>query len=258
MCSFALNLVRLSVAPGTIYVREGARMRRWQGLLTAAGIGLVMLAGCMAGIPADVAPAPGSPSRTELEQLLGRVRVVAQRPQPPGYDRGCRAGQGCVFGPAWSDATTAADGHDGCDTRNNVLAQQLSSVTRRPGSSCVVIAGTLADPYTSKRIDFRKADGGAIQIDHVYPLAAAWDFGASAWPLERRMRFANDTQLNLLAVSGPVNQEKRDLTPAQWLPPARAYHCFYAGKYLTVAVEYQLPVAQADFDALHRVSRTCR
>ena len=81
--------------------------------------------------------------------------------------------------------------------------------------------------------------------------------GASTWPPERRLRFANDVTFNLLAVNGADNQDKGDQTPQDWLPPNPAYRCFYAGKYLSVAVEYGLPVTLADRDALAEVAERC-
>ncbi|WP_245720471.1 HNH endonuclease family protein [Nocardia uniformis] len=205
-----------------------------------------------------VAPAPGSPGRAQIEQLLAEVQVLPARPYPGGYERGCKTGQGCVFGPAWSDDTDAPGAHDGCDTRNNALARQLTEVTFRAGTNnCVVLSGILDDPYTSRRIIFDKADAKDIQIDHVYPLAAAWDMGASGWSRDRRLRFANDLDYNLLAVNGKINQDKSDNTPADWLPPSAATHCFYAGKYLTVAAQYSLPITAADKAALQRVATGC-
>ncbi|WP_024802455.1 HNH endonuclease family protein [Nocardia sp. BMG51109] len=219
-------------------------------------VAVAVLAGC--SIPTGGPPAPGSPTRAQLEGLLGVVRVVAQRPHPGGYQRGCRADEGCVFGPAWSDDHDGPGGRDGCDTRNGVLARQLSAIRYRPGTrDCVVIAGVLQDPYTGRRIDFDKVRPREVQIDHIYPLAAAWDMGASNWPLPQRVRFANDTDFTLLAVDGATNEDKGDSTPADWLPPARAYRCFYAGRYLTAATQYGLPITSADHDTLQRVSRGC-
>lgn len=205
-----------------------------------------------------VPPAPGSPTWAVLDGLLARVPVVAVRPQVPGYERGCANGQRCVFGPAWSDDHPGPGGHDGCDTRNNVLARDLVDATFRDGThGCVVVSGTLADPYSGRRIEFRKSDAQAVQIDHVYSLAAAWDLGAAHWSLERRRQFANDITFNLLAVGGADNEAKGDHTPSDWLPPAPAYHCFFAGKYLGVAVRYGLPITAADHEVLHRVARGC-
>ncbi|MEV0080713.1 HNH endonuclease family protein [Nocardia neocaledoniensis] len=217
---------------------------------------LLALAGCgVLTLDEPVTPAPGSPTRAEVTALLDRVRVVAARPRPGGYERGCKAGQGCVFGPAWSDDTDAPGGHDGCDTRNNVLSAQLREVVLR--GRCVVVEGVLADPYTGTEISFRKSDGGRVQIDHVYPLAAAWDMGAAGWTPSRRARFANDLSVNLLATGAATNQSKGDDTPADWLPPSRSNHCFYAAKYLTVALDYDLPITAADNARLHEVARGC-
>ncbi|WP_067787644.1 HNH endonuclease family protein [Nocardia amikacinitolerans] len=221
-------------------------------------LAVLLLVGCGGWSAGPVAPAPGSPSRAQLELLLAEVRVVAERPRPGGYERGCGNGQGCVFGPSWTDDYDGPGGHDGCDTRNNVLAAQLTGVRFRAGTrDCVVVSGGLDDPYTGERSTFRKADARAVQIDHVYPLAAAWDMGAFAWPPQHRVRFANDVETNLLVTAAGVNQAKGDSTPAEWLPPSRANHCFYAGRYLTVAVRYDLPLTSADNATLHDVARTC-
>lgn len=205
-----------------------------------------------------VAPAPGSPTRAQLGQLLSTVSVLDTRPNPPGYDRNCTTGHGCVFGPAWTDDNDAAGGHDGCDTRNNVLAAQLTEVVFRDRThNCIVVRGTLFDNYTGKRIAFTKQNASAVQIDHVYPLAAAWDMGAANWPIELRTRFANDVEFNLLAVDGQANQSKSDKTPGRWLPPNKAYHCFYAGKFVTAASRYHLPVTRSDHTAIARIAQNC-
>ncbi|RMI31936.1 HNH endonuclease [Nocardia stercoris] len=225
-----------------------------------AAAGLAVLAGVAGGCggPGPDRPAPGSPTRAELDRLLATVRVVPLRPHPGGYDRGCGADQSCVFGPAWTDDHDGPGGRDGCDTRNSVLSRQLSAVRFRPGTGrCVVESGTMVDPYTGRRLAFDHARARTIQIDHIYPLAAAWDLGAANWPVAQRIRFANDIDLNLLAVDGSTNQDKGDRTPADWLPPARLYRCFYAGKYLTAATAYHLPVTAADHRALRAVASGC-
>ncbi|KQU53471.1 deoxyribonuclease [Rhodococcus sp. Leaf278] len=204
------------------------------------------------------APAPGSPTRVQIEQLLDQVRVVAARPDALGYERGCKSGEGCVFGPAWTDDYDGPGGHDGCGTRDNVLALSMTEIEFRAGTrDCVVLSGSLADPYSGERLQFTKSDGSAVQIDHVYPLAAAWDMGAHAWPPDKRVLFANDVSFELLAVNGPDNQSKSDKTPSDWMPPNPAYHCFYAGKYLTVAAQYELPITEADRGVLQSVATTC-
>ncbi len=226
--------------------------------LVALIAAVVLLHRCSAFTPFADRPAPGSPGRALITALLQRVEVIDERPDVPGYERDCGPGNGCVFGTAWSDATDAPLSHNGCDTRNDVLARAMTRVRHRPGTGgCVVVAGVLHDPYTGRRISFRKSDAGAVQIDHVIPLAAAWDLGAHAWSPRLRRRFANDTDVELLAVDGAANMRKRDSTPQDWVPAAAAYRCFYAAKYLTAAVRYSLPVTAADAQVLAEIARRC-
>ncbi|MGU3434879.1 HNH endonuclease family protein [Actinomycetes bacterium M1A6_2h] len=230
-------------------------------LVIAAGVVALfsVITGCdsVPGLTAAT-PAPGSPTRAQLEALLGGVSTVDSRPDQPGYERSCKVGDGCVFGPAWTDDYDGPGGHDGCGTRDNVLQVALTNIEFKPGSNnCVVVAGTLADPYTGTSITFTKQNAGDVQIDHVYPLSAAWDMGASLWPIERRIQFANDVTYELMAVDGEENQSKSDKTPADWMPPNEAYHCFYAGRYLTVAAQYGLPITVADRATLTDVAEGC-
>ena len=68
-----------------------------------------------------------------------------------------------------------------------------------------------------------------LDIDHVVPLAEAWDSGASSWTTAKRQAFANDlTRPQLIAVTDNVNQSKGDQDPAEWLPSRTAYRCTYA------------------------------
>ena len=149
-------------------------------------------------------------------------------------------------------------GHNGCDTRNDVLAQQLKNVTYRPGThGCVVMSGVLNDPYTGRTINFTKAKASATQIDHMAPLSYAWDMGAASWSQEQRTQFANDPVLNLMAVDGPTNGAKGDKSPADWMPPNRGYQCGYAVKYLAVIKAYGLALDTKDKPVLTKALATC-
>lgn len=181
--------------------------------------------------------AEASPSAPGIEGL----RTVPARASVPGYDRSCGAGHACVFGPAWSDDVDVAGGHDGCDTRNQILHASMSAVTTKAGThGCVVLTGTLKDPYSGTVVTFTKADAGQVAIDHVYPLAAAWDFGASSWTVQQRRNFANDPR-NLLATTRAINSAKSDKTPQSWAPSSPEGRCLYASRYTAVATAYGLP-----------------
>ncbi|MFF5258862.1 HNH endonuclease family protein [Actinomadura viridis] len=228
--------------------RDGGGMGRWRtvrgGRRAVAGAGLcaaVLVAGC----DADVGLSDGSPSPGSGPAANGTVKPAQARRDLDGLRVASEgAGRGYErdrFGTRWKDID-----RNGCDQRNDVLARDLREVRKRGG--CVVIAGTLDDPYSGKRITFSKSDAAEVQIDHVYPLALAWRMGASGWDEDRRERFANDPD-NLLAVWGVPNRQKSDSGPGEW-KPQRAFQCAYAARYIAVAKKYSLPVTGADRGAL--------
>jgi hypothetical protein len=197
--------------------------------------GLAVVAAAIAALAsAGIASADQSASPDSVSGLLSRVTVVDHVGAAPGYQRGCKKGQGCVFGPAWNNG-------ESCDTRNQILAAQLHDVQFKPGThDCKVVSGWEDDPYTGQRIDLPQ-----VQIDHVVPLKAAWNAGASQWPLSERQHFANDPA-ELLAVSAHANEAKGDATLSGWLPSNAVERCPYVVQYLTVAVTYHLPISIAD------------
>jgi hypothetical protein len=121
-----------------------------------------------------------------------------------------------------------------------------------------VATGVLLDPYTSKTVNFLRGDktGADVQIEHIVPLAYAWDMGARYWTDGLRTRFANDPA-NLLAVEGQVNQDKGDQEPASWMPPNTAFHCQYAIQFIAVLRGYGLPVDAPSIPALRDAAATC-
>lgn len=142
----------------------------------------------------------------------------------------------------WIDA----DGN-GCDTRQEVLIAE-AVVKPRVGPNCSLIGGSWLSVYDG--LTFR--DPSKLQIDHVVPLAEAWDSGASAWTPDRRMRYANDLGAGfaLIAVSPTTNESKSDADPADWLPPAEADRCPYLGAWIATKVRWDLAVDQREHDAL--------
>jgi hypothetical protein len=198
-------------------------------------------------------------SRTDLPRVqpgadvLAGIGVVPQRRHRYDYIRS-------VFGDAWTDDNDAPLGRNGCDTRDDILNRDLVDKTYVSTKRCpqAVATGVLHDPYTNKTVDFRRGAkvGEAVQIDHIVPLAYAWDMGASGWPDNERVRFANDPA-NLLAVEGQANQDKGDLPPAEWMPPNHAFDCQYAMQFIAVLRGYSLPVDQRSAGVLRRAAATC-
>ncbi len=165
-----------------------------------------------------------------------------------------------AFGESWTDDNPAAGGHNGCDTRNDILDRDLVDKTYVSIKRCphAVAAGVLHDPYTNETIAFVRGNqvGAAVQIDHIVPLALAWDLGARDWPDDMRLRFANDPA-NLLAVAGQANQDKGDSEPVLWMPPNVAFRCQYAMQFIAVLRGYGLPVDAPSAGVLRDAASTC-
>ena len=185
--------------------------------------------------------------------VLAGIVVVPQRLHRYDYRR-------AAYGDAWDDENDAPGGHNGCDTRDDILNRDLVDKTYVSVKRCpdAVATGTLHDPYTNKTIAFQRGPkvGESVQIDHIVPLAYAWDMGAYGWPAFERLRFANDPA-NLLAVDGQANQDKGDSAPARWMPPNGAFACQYAMQFIAVLRGYALPVDQASTGVLRQASTTC-
>jgi hypothetical protein len=166
---------------------------------------------------------------------------VKDRAPKTGYSRN-------EFGNGWGEI-------DGCDTRNVILQRDLVE-TKLDG--CLVIAGTLNDPYTGGTISFKRGAGtsSSVQIDHVVALSDAWQKGAQLLDTVTRKALANDP-LELLAVEGRANQQKGDGDAAAWLPSNKAFRCEYAARQITVKQKYSLWVTQAEHDALKNVLSKC-
>ena len=169
-----------------------------------------------------------------------------------GYDRG-------EFGQAWSDDVDVEGGHNGCDTRNDILRRDLADLVVKPGTNgCVASSGTLFDYYTAQTVPFLRGTTTSddVQIDHVVALADAWQTGAQQITADQRRNLANDP-LNLQAVEGPVNQAKAAGDAATWLPPDKSYRCTYVARQIGVKARYGLWVKATERDAMVDVLAGC-
>jgi hypothetical protein len=223
----------------------------------AAALLVAALAGCGTSVPAAPAAAPPPPTAPAPPPAPATATAVlatlpVRNADPVGYQR-------AAFGPSWADVD-----RNGCDTRDDVLRRDLVGTTIDPKThGCVVLAGTLHDPYTATDILFARGAGSssAVQIDHVVSLGDAWRSGANRWTPAQRLIFAN-LPTNLLAVKGAANESKGDRRADEWLPPNRAERCRYAA--IQVAVKAHpldgvppLSVSQPEHDTLAAVLAGC-
>ena len=173
--------------------------------------------------------------------------AVKGRAAKTGYTR-------AQFGPAWSDVD-----RNGCDTRNDILNRDLSSIIYKVSSKdCVVLSGILLDPYSGESIDFLRGvtTSSDVQIDHVVALSNAWQTGAFKLTLAQRTAFANDPN-NLLAVKGRLNSQKGDGDAATWLPPQKSYRCDYVTKQVSIKARYGLWLTAPEKEAMLRILKSC-
>ncbi len=205
-------------------------------------LALLLVAGCTVDPVAAPAPTP-APRPSSASALLGTLRVQGRGPLT-GYDR-------AQFGQPWADAD-----RNGCDTRNDVLRRDLDDVVLKEGTrGCVVLSGTLHDPYTGRDVAHVRG-GGQVEIDHVVALADAWQLGAATWPWQERVALANDP-LDLLATSTSANRAKGASDAASWLPPDRSARCAYAARQVAVKAKYGLGVTRAEQTALTTLLARC-
>jgi hypothetical protein len=183
------------------------------------------------------------PDTTLAGNILETLPVKGRAPKT-GYKR-------TQFGNGWADLGN-------CDTRNYILARDLTDVTYHSEADCTVLSGILlSDPYTGKTIHFtRGTNSSVIQIDHVVALSDAWQKGAQQLNADQRKQLANDP-LELLAVDGPANNQKGDGDAATWLPSNKEYRCRYVARQIAVKKKYNLWVTTAERDAMRRILATC-
>ncbi len=139
-----------------------------------------------------------------------------------------------------------------CNTREVVLKRDGSGVQQ--DSSCAATSGSWYSPYDGATW----SAASDVDIDHLVPLAEAWDSGADSWTTSRRQSFANDlTRPQLIAVTDNVNQSKGDQDPATWMPSRTAYRCTYVRAWVQVKYYYGLSVDSAEKSALTNYLASC-
>jgi Protein of unknown function (DUF1524) len=200
--------------------------------------------------------ATNTPPLSQVTPAYDQARADAARLPVKGWDRNTDFRRS-AFGEAWSDDVDVELGHNGCNTRDDVLRRDLADVAVRPGT-CYVQRGTLHDPYGGGVIAFVRGPGTseAVQIDHLVSLSDAWYKGAREWTDQRRRDFANDPR-NLLAVGAKANFDKAFRDAASWLPPSAAFRCEFVARQVEVKASYGLWVSAKEKRAITDVLAGC-
>ncbi|MFF7166808.1 HNH endonuclease family protein [Streptomyces sp. NPDC008086] len=203
--------------------------------ILAALTGVIASVGLFNG-PTASAALPTPVSAATARTYLASLTVAAE--DRTGYDRD-------LF-PHWITQSGT------CNTRETVLKRDGSGVVT--DSSCAATSGSWYSPYDGATW----TAASDLDIDHLVPLAEAWDSGADSWTTSRRQSFANDlTRPQLIAVTDNVNQAKGDQDPATWMPSRTAYRCTYVRAWVQVKYYYDLSVDSAEKSALTNYLASC-
>lgn len=227
---------------------RGRQLYRWA---TASLIPITLVCSCStlpSSLPSNSSYITTSITTDGITALAAAQELTIKGRAPKtGYDRS-------QFGQAWADVD-----RNGCDTRNDILRRDMTNIEFKEGThDCKVLFGQLTDPYSGRTIDFVQgaSTSKAVQIDHVVALSDAWQKGAQTWSEATRVIFANDP-LNLIAVDGPLNQQKGDGDTATWLPPNKSYRCPFVARQVAVKRLYGLWATSAEREAMIRVLSAC-
>jgi hypothetical protein len=192
-----------------------------------------VVAGVVAVPPAAYADTYSAPLRTAVADLPVATEVRT------GYSR-------AEF-QHWVDA----DG-DGCNSRYEVLIEEADDPVT-VGGGCALGGGRWFSYYD--RVSW--TDPADVDIDHMVPLAEAWDSGARSWSDAVRRDFANDLadHRTLVGVTDDVNQAKGDQDVAQWLPTYD--RCRYLHEFVAVKIRWRLTVDSAEKSAMGALASSC-
>lgn len=202
----------------------------------AAGLAAVTL---LAGCGVLDGQKQQDPEKLTLTEAIADLKVAEE--DRDGYDRD-------EF-PHWTDVDD-----DDCNTRYEVLIDEAATAPEI-GSRCRLTGGEWTSYYDGEDWTV-PAD---LDVDHLVPLAEAWDSGARDWDDDERERFANDLgdERTLAAVTDNVNQSKGDKDPARWLPPRESVHCRYLEEWTVVKSRWRLSVDEAEKDKLTELAKDC-
>ncbi|MGW7046386.1 HNH endonuclease family protein [Streptomyces avermitilis] len=199
-----------------------------------------VLAALLTPAPASAAPAaPGDTVTVPVREALQALPVKDE--SRAGYERSKFR--------HWTDAN-----HDGCNTRAEVLKTEAVDAPAQ-AANCLLTGGLWYSAYDDAYFDSARK----LDVDHLVPLAEAWDSGASAWTAKEREAYANDLDdpRALIAVSAASNRSKADQDPSTWLPPYEGYRCQYVTDWVADKTRYQLTLDPTEQAALSETLSRC-
>ncbi len=94
-------------------------------------------------------------------------------------------------------------------------------------------------------------------IEHIVALSEAHDSGLCSASMEVRRMFASDLDNLTLAAPRLNRHAKGAKDAAEWLPPLKSSHCWFASQIVAVKMKYGLTADQKEYDALKIIFDAC-
>ncbi|WP_331764086.1 HNH endonuclease family protein (plasmid) [Streptomyces anulatus] len=227
-------------------------MTRRLGYLPATLLTTITLTACSAETleadnpkPPATANPSGAPGGTQdgsglpLTEAIEKIPIAEEK--RTGYERDSFK--------HWVD-----EDDDSCTTRAEVLLTEAVTAPEQ-GARCSLSGGSWLSYYDEAEV----TDAKKLDIDHMVPLAEAWDSGAHDWTPERREAYANDlgSDRSLVAVTAKTNRSKADRDPAQWMPPAESATCTYLVDWTATKLRWALTMDDTEKTALLNLAEPC-
>ena len=144
---------------------------------------------------------------------------------------------------------------NGCDVRKAVI---ISEALKKPtvDKGCKIVGGEWYSPYDNVKV----IEASKLDVDHMVPLAEAWDSGASSWDALKREKYANDQTdpIHLISVTAASNRSKSDQDPAEWMPTNKSYTCEYLTNWVSIKIRWGLSVDKKEKDFIINNLKTCK
>lgn len=139
---------------------------------------------------------------------------------------------------------------DSClSVRDKVLAEEslVPVTTVVSGGRCRVVSGLWICPYSGTVL----TDADDVDVDHLVPLAEAYQSGGYLWDAAKREAYANDVSYSyhLIAVDDSENQAKSDRDPSGYLPRDE-FLAMYLEAWLYIKARWNLSVDPAELAVL--------
>jgi hypothetical protein len=213
--------------------RRSAPRRLLAGLLAASAVAV----SAVAAAPAQATAPAAAPAAVRVSTQVAATKVSTRTLLSQLAVRGEHSsGYARSKFRLWIDAD-----HDRCNTRAEVLIAEARTKPRR-SATCALTGGRWVSSYDGRT--FTSASG--LDIDHVVPLAEAWQSGAYRWTTATRTAYANDLGYarSLAAVSASANRSKGEKEPQSWMPARSG--CSYVTSWVAVKWRWKLGVNTAE------------